>query len=343
MTFLVPSAADDPVRLDALDAAVLQVHVRLGERAVVAVGEGGPLTTELVIGSQPAAQVLVANGCESVDLGQVRCREVQPVEPTVMDHCGVDHDLVDRIRQPAKGALRERHPREQALGALAEAQVDLRHHPDRGALVHRQVGNLLHQLRDELHGGGTGADDGHPATLERVVVLPVGGMDDLAREAVDPRDLRHLRLRQEARRRDQVARGQRLTVGKGDPPDVGVLVPPRALDDGAEPHVLAHAVLVGDVVGVLLDLRSRREQPRPVRVRLEEVRVRGGGHVYREARIVVDVPGPAEVVLALEDHEVVDAEPLELNGCADSREPGPHDDRVELLRSHGVDGTSGTG
>ena len=65
----------------------------------------------------------------------------------------------------------------------------------------------------------------------------------------------HLRLRQEAGRGDQVARGQRLAVGQRDPPRRGVLVPAGALDGGVEPHVPAHVVLVGDVVGVLLDLR----------------------------------------------------------------------------------------
>ena len=65
------------------------------------------------------------------------------------------------------------------------------------------------------------------------------------------------------------------------------------------------------------------------------------GDVDGQAGVVVDVPGPAEVVLAFEDHEVVVAQPLELDRRADSPETGAHDDRVELLRSHGPDGTSG--
>ena len=93
-------------------------------------------------------------------------------------------------------------------------------------------------------------------------------------------------------------------------------------------------------VGVLLDLRARREQPRPVRVGLEEVGVRGGGDVDGQARVVVDVPGSAQVVLAVEDDEVVVAQPLELDGRADSAETGAHDDDVELLRSHGNQGTA---
>ncbi len=165
----------------------------------------------------------------------------------------------------------------------------------------------------------------------------------LPAKSVDARDVGHLRLGQKARRGDQVARGQRFAVGQRDPPDAGLLVPAGALDDGVEPHVRAHVVLVRDIVGVLLDLRARGEQPRPVRVRLEEVGVGGGGDVDGQARIAVDVPGAAEVVLAVEDHEVVVAHPLELDGRAYPAETGPHDDRVELLRSHDPDGTSGTG
>ena len=108
-----------------------------------------------------------------------------------------------------------------------------------------------------------------------------------------------------------------------------VLVPPGALDDGVEPHVPAHVELVRDVVGVLLDLRAGGEQARPVRVRLEEIRVRGGRDVDGQAGVAVYVPGPAEVVLAVKDHEVVVTHPLELDGRAYPPETGPHDDRVE--------------
>ena len=60
----------------------------------------------------------------------------------------------------------KRDPGEQALGPLAEAQVDLGHHPDRGALIDGEVGDPLGQFGDELDGGGAGADDGDPAALE---------------------------------------------------------------------------------------------------------------------------------------------------------------------------------
>ena len=96
-----------------------------------------------------------------------------------------------------------------------------------------------------------------------------------ARERVDTRNIRGTRLGQEAGRGDQELRGQRLTTGKRDPPDLGIVVPSGTVDGGVEPHVAAHVVLVGDMLGVALQLGARREQPRPVRVRLEPVGIGG--------------------------------------------------------------------
>ncbi len=240
-------------------------------------------------------------------LRQVRRRDVEPAEqglPVVQ--ADVDEELIQHVGDGTNHPLRQRDPSEEPLGARGEPEVQLRHHPDRRALVDRQVGGLLRQFGDQLHRRRAGADDRHAAPPLRIVgVVPVGGVDDLAGEAGDPRDVGHVRLRQEARRGDQVAGAQRVTVGQGHPPDLGLLVPASAFDRRVEPHVPAHVVLVGDVAGVLLDLVAGGEQPRPVRVRLEEVGVGGGGHVDRQAGVVVDVPGPAQVVLAVENDEVL--------------------------------------
>ena len=173
-------------------------------------------------------------------------------------HRGVDHELVDRIGEPANGALRQRDPGEQPLGAFAEAHVDLGHHPDRRALVDGQVGDPLGQLGDELDGGGAGADDGDPAALERILVVPRGGVDDLAREVRRRRGCRAPCGWD--RKPVAVIRNRAVSVSpsaSATRQTLGVLVPAGALDDGVEPHVPAHVVLVGDVVGVLLDLRAR--------------------------------------------------------------------------------------
>ncbi len=182
ISVLVPSVLTMPSASMRCDAVGLQVHVRLGERAVVAVGECRPLAAEVVVRGEPAAQLLVADRREAVHLRQVRRGDVEPAEVPVVNHRGVDHELVDRIGQPADGALRQRDSGEQPLGPLAEPQVDLGHHPDRGALVDGQVGDPLGQFGDELDGGGAGADDGDPAARRVEVVVPGGGVDDLARE-----------------------------------------------------------------------------------------------------------------------------------------------------------------
>ena len=51
--------------------------------------------------------------------------------------------------------------------------------------------SLLHvrlDLGDELDGGGAGADHGHALAGQVVVVVPLGGVERLALEALDARD-----------------------------------------------------------------------------------------------------------------------------------------------------------
>ena len=50
--------------------------------------------------------------------------------------------------------------------------------------------------------------------FEVVVVVPGGGVDDLALEPADARDVRGVRLGQEAGGGDQVAGAQRLAAGQ---------------------------------------------------------------------------------------------------------------------------------
>lgn len=202
---------------------------------------------------------------EPVHLGEVGRGDVAaPAESRVVHHADVDHRLVDHIGDGAQRALRRGHPREQTMGQRPERQVRLGHHPDRGALVDGEVAGGLGKFRDQLHRGGAGADDRDAVAGRVEVVVPGGGVDDLAVEVVDTRDVRGVRLGQEAGRRDQVPRPQGAAVGEVDLPVPGLLVPAGALDTDVEPHVPAHVVLVGDVGGVLLDLgaggRSRRDQ-----------------------------------------------------------------------------------
>ena len=88
------------------------------------------------------------------------------------------------------------------------------------------------------------------------------------------------------------------------------------------------------MLGVALQFGARREQSRPVRVGLEPVGIGGRRDVDGQARIVVDVPGSAQVVLAFDDRDVVLAQPVELDRRTDATETRAHNDDVELLGAH---------
>ncbi len=218
-------------------------------------------------------------------------------------------------------------------------EVELRHHIDRRALIDSHVGDALGQLRNELDRGRTGADESNAAAVEVVVVVPRRRVNRPSGEFRDAGNVGDVRLGQEPGRGDQEPRCQRLAAGECDMPALAVLVPASTLDACVEAHVPAYVVFVRDVVGVSLELGAGGEQPRPVRVRLEPVRVGGRRDVDGQAGVAVHMPRPAEVVLAFEDHEVVVAQPAQLYRRPDSPESCPDDDRFQLLRSHGPDAT----
>ncbi len=215
-----------------------------------------------------------------------------------------------------------------------ERHIELRHNPDRRALIDGQLGDFLCQLGNDLHPGGTGADDGCPAAGERIAVIPLGRVDDPPGERINPLDVGSLRLAQEAGRGDHKLRAERLTAGERYPPDPGIVVPTRAFDGGVESHVAAQVVLVCHMLGVALQFAARCIHPRPVRVRFEPVGESGRRLIDGKARIVIDVPRATQVVLAVDDHDVVIAQAVELDRGANSAETRPHDDHVEVLHAH---------
>src|ERR1700689_4310476 len=97
-----------------------------------------------------------------------------------------------------------------------------------------------------------------------------------------------------------------LPAGR-DMPATAAVVPVHVLDPAAVPDVLVHAVLAGAHLQVLPDLPPGREHPAPRRVQLEGVGIQRRRHVAGAARVLVVVPGPAEVVAFLQDHEVAEA------------------------------------
>src|ERR1700753_4303233 len=110
----------------------------------------------------------------------------------------------------------------------------------------------------------------------------------------------------------------------------------RGWDRNAVAVIRTRVVLVAQVRGVALDLDARRKEPRPARVGLEPVRVRGGRDVHSDTRVMVDVPSAAEVILAVENDEVVEPEALELDRSADAAETRTDDDGVKTVRVHSL-------
>ena len=84
-----------------------------------------------------------------------------------------------------------------------------------------------------------------------------------------------------------------------------------------------------DALEVGADLRLRRVGPAPVRVRGERERVEVRGDVAGAAGVGVRPPGAADVGVALEDHEVVDALLAQPDGEAEAGEPGADDRDVD--------------
>ncbi|MGY2873073.1 hypothetical protein ACVW00_000263 [Marmoricola sp. URHA0025 HA25] len=307
------------------------------EGRVVVVGEGRPLTAEAVVGRQLAAQSGVLDLPAQVRLRDGRGAEVEQPGLLVVQDAGHHDALEPGAVDPASQPLGPRLGGEQLLQRARDLEVGLGRHPDRGSLVDGELRSALGDLRDQLDGRGPRADHRHPLAVEVGGLVPLRGVDDGPGEVADAVDVGQPGLGEEAGRRHQVRRRARGRApagrrGRRDHPVLLVLVPASAFDPDAELHVPAEVVLVGDVLGVRLQLRAAREPVLPARVGLERVGVGDARDVDGEAGVVVHVPGPAEVVLAVQDHEVVVAEALQADRRPHPAEAGAHDDHVVVGR-----------
>ena len=216
-----PSVVTMPVGRDPLDRRRLEVDVVAGEGRVVVVGERRPLAAEGVVGGELTAQLGVGDLLAQVPLRDARRALVEDLRLPVVQHPG-DHDrLEQRGVHRARDPLGAREPGEQRLDRFRHLEVELGGHPDRGALEDRQVLGPLRQLRDQLYGGGAGADDRDPLAVEVGGVVPLGGVQDGAGEVADALDVGQLRLGEEAGGGDQVRRPQPLAAGDPRPPTPG--------------------------------------------------------------------------------------------------------------------------
>ena len=82
---------------------------------------------------------------------------------------------------------------------------------------------------------------------------------------------------------------------------------------------------VDDLAVVVEDLAAGREDAPPIRLAVKGVLVEVRGHVAAQARVVVPVPGPTDLLALLEDQEVVVAGPLQGDAHRDAGHAGADD------------------
>ena len=158
-------------------------------------------------------------------------------------------------------------------------------------------------------------------------MIPARGVKRLTGERLYARDVRQLGLAEHTRRCDHEARADPLSSLRVDLPHVLFLVEGGRGDLRVQLDAVPHAVLVGAVLGVRLQLAPGRVDPRPVTPLLEGELVAERGDVDCDAGVGVPVPGAPHAVGLVEDEEVLEAGAIELDRRADAREAGAdHDD-----------------
>ena len=212
--------------------------------------------------------------------------------------------------------------------------VAARHHPGRGALVDVEVADPFGDGGHDLDRRRPGADHGDALAGEVVVVVPARGVEHLAGEAVDARDLGQLGLREPAGAGDQDV-GEHGAGRGGDRPGPGLVVPGRLLHRGTEPEPVERAGLTGDALQVGLDLRLRGEGPGPVRVGREREAVELAGYVARRAGVGVVAPGAPDVVAPVDHQEVGQTGLLQLDRGAEAGEPGADHEHRDVVEGAG--------
>src|SRR5690606_27585203 len=166
---------DDRVLGDLGYAVGDQLHVGPVERRVVVAGEQDPLAADRVVGRDGFAQLRVLDDFADVALGQPFG---QPRGAPLED------EQVAQFEQPAHGVagepLHRQDAADQARQAHRHGAVGVGLWPRRGALEEVQYDGSVRDLGNELHGAGPGADDRRLRPCQVLVVVPLGGVEDLA-------------------------------------------------------------------------------------------------------------------------------------------------------------------
>jgi hypothetical protein len=119
--------------------------------------------------------------------------------------------------------------------------------------------DLPHHARDQLRGGGAGADHADAAASQVNRRVPARRVQALAGKTVEAGDVGPAHLAQRPGAADEVARLEPLARGGADHPAATGLVEAGFFDGLAELQVRGESVLLGAMHHVGLDLRRRGE------------------------------------------------------------------------------------
>jgi hypothetical protein len=162
------------------------------------------------------------------------------------------------LTQSSRRVLRARDAAQRLTQARSEPCIRLRQAPDRGALQHDQPLDFGRDRRDDLDGGGAGADDRHLPAAQVLLVVPARGVYHRPFERLEPRDVGWLRLSENAGRADQEPCGESRPPGDRQAPKVMLIIERGGGDLRVQANPLAQTVSIDAVLGVGLELSARR-------------------------------------------------------------------------------------
>ena len=214
---------------------------------------------------------------------------------------------------------------------LARLAVHLRQHPWGRSLKDRELADLRLDLRQELHRRSAGTDHGDTLAGQVDVVIPACGVEGVALEILDARDVRHRDVVHRSGAGDHVL-GDDLALVGGNRPLLGLVVPVGHLGERVELNVGDDPEALGDVVEILLDLRLLGERAVPVGVARVAEGIDDRGGVGAAVRVGVLAPGAAELLGLLDQDEVLDSGLLQADGGADAAVAAADDEDLGVLR-----------
>ncbi|MCY1422702.1 hypothetical protein D9M71_383940 [compost metagenome] len=306
---------------DALDAVGDQLGIRMLDRLVVVGRVDQALAGGAVGGAQLLAQYRIADAVLQVvagdgfDFEDFRRVGVEHRIGEALDVGQVGFFVLHALEQGAVGA-------EGGLLLLAERQVFHREDPLRGALEVLELAGAGGQRGDDLHAGGTVADDADAPAIQRNAVIPAGAVQQVALEAVQAADVRSVGVVQHAGGGDDDVRAVAQAALH--------LQLPAAVDEFAADDFLVEAdqlvdpILLHRALEILLDFRARWQEAAPVGVGLEGVGVGVRGHVAGQAGVGVLAPGAADARGLLVDGHVTEAGLAQLDAAQNAGHAGAH-------------------